>query len=134
MGMTTQNPTTLAKRRYVVRLIVSMAAYTVVLSATIAWLTHGAPTGLRIPIALLPVIPIAFVWYFIFRYLGETDEFERMAAFQAMAMAGGVTALAAVTYGFLESVGFPHLSAWWTWGVYMASWGLCRAVVARWYQ
>jgi len=68
------------------------------------------------------MIPAVFVFVSIVGYLLATDELVRRVAVDSLALAGGATALVAVTYGLLEGDGLPRPSAWWTYGVFMVSW------------
>jgi len=129
------NPTTVAARRYRTQLFVTMAAYVVVLFATIAALERLNPQGaLRFLLALAPVVPIAFVIPAMARYFRDSDELERRIVTEAFAIGAGTTAILSVTYGFLENTGLPHLSAWWTWTVVMGSSFVARLVLDRIYR
>jgi hypothetical protein len=52
----------------------------------------------------------------------------------SIALAGGATALLAVTYGLIEGEGFPFISAWWTYSVFMTSWVIAGFFVRRHYR
>lgn len=133
--MNSSNPTTLAKRRYVLELVLCMLAYAVILILAIWMLRHIPLAGpLRYVVALAPVVPVVFLWLAILRYWGATDELERRVILESLGVAGAITALLAVTYGFLEGVGFPFLSAWWTWAVFMGAWLVGRIFVSRYYE
>lgn len=133
--MKSSNPTAQANRRYLVSFTIVMVAYVVLLFASITAVERFAPTGvLRYVLLLVPVVPVGFLIAAMIRYLRETDEFERRIQLESMAIAVAVTAGLSVTYGFLESAGFPRLSAWWTWGVVVGSWGIARFFVARHYR
>jgi hypothetical protein len=135
MNQTSVNPATLACRRYRVEFFVSMAAYAAVLFACVWLLKHAVHGGsLYYLLALLPVGPCAFAFAAVVRYLHAADELTRMVQLEALAISAGVTAMLSITYGFLEGVGFPHLSAWWTYAIVMVTWGLAVPIVARRYQ
>ena len=134
MNETSANPTTLACRRYLRQMFFMTVAYMIVLFGSVTWLKHVPAGGLRYVIALLPLIPVAALVPIVVRYMRETDEFERRMQTESLAIAGGVTAMLAVTYGFLEIAGLPHLSAWWTWCVLMLAWAIARPLVGRHYQ
>ncbi|GAC1392423.1 MAG: hypothetical protein NVSMB31_10550 [Vulcanimicrobiaceae bacterium] len=128
------NPTTLADRRYKIEFWVAMAAYVVILFASV-WLVKRVPQNpAHTLIALLPTIPIAGVFAALVRYLGSIDELQRQIKFEALALAAGITALASVTYGFLELAGFPPLSAWFTYLTVMIAWAIATPFVARKYK
>jgi hypothetical protein len=134
MDQTSINPTTLACRRYIRQMAVMTTAYVVVLFVSVTVLKHMHPGPLRYVVALLPLIPVASLVPIFIGYYRTTDEFERRMQAESLAIAGGVTAMLSVTYGFLEIAGLPHLSAWWTWTVLMVSWAIARPLVGRHYQ
>lgn len=128
------NPTALANRRYVLQLVVCMLAYVAVLVPAMWLLNHGIEGGLKVAVAIAPAVPVAFVFLAVLRYFAATDEFQRRLMVESLAIAGGITALLAVTYGFLENAGLPYLSAWWTYTTFMAAWLIARLFVSRTYD
>jgi O-antigen/teichoic acid export membrane protein len=133
--MSDPNPTTRANRRYLTGFSLAAIAYVAVLFAAIGYVNYAQPHGaLRYLLILAPLIPIAFMVPIFIRYFRETDEFQRRIVTESLAIAGGVTALLAVTYAFLESTGLPHPSAWFTWLAVMGSWAIARIFVARRYR
>jgi hypothetical protein len=95
---------------------------------------HGLTPALKLVFALLPLIPIAFVFAAIVRYMGSIDELQRRIQIESLSLAAGITALLAITYGFLETVGLPHLSAWYTYAAVMVAWIIAQPFVARRYR
>jgi O-antigen/teichoic acid export membrane protein len=130
----TSNPTAVANRRYVVQIVICMVAYIAVLFPAVWLLNRGLEGPLKFVVAVAPIVPVAFVFLAVLRYFAATDEFERRVMVESLAVAGGITALLAVTYGFLQNAGLPYLSAWWTWTVFMASWLIARLLVSRHYD
>jgi hypothetical protein len=61
------------------------------------------------------------VWA-IARHFRRMDEFLRLRSLEGLAIAAAITAALSVTYGFLESAGFPKLSMFWVWGVMGLVW------------
>ncbi|MDP9018487.1 MAG: hypothetical protein M3N19_09220 [Candidatus Eremiobacteraeota bacterium] len=128
------NPATAADRRYKIEFWTAMTAYVVVLFVSV-WLVKRVPENpWHTIIALLPAIPIVFVFVAMVHYMAATDELERQIKFESLALAAGITALASVTYGFLELAGFPPLSAWFTYLTVMISWAIATPFVARKYK
>jgi amino acid transporter len=126
------NPTTRASRRYTVQLTIAMLLYILLLFGSILAVQRLNVEGAwRFVLILIPLLPVAAVVPAVFRYVRDTDEFERQLTTESLAIAAGVTAVFSVTYAFLESAGLPHLSAWYTWLVVMGSWGIAR-VTLRW--
>ena len=98
-----------------------MVGYVIVILLS-RWIWHDVNGRWQTVVALLPMIPAVFVFVSIVGYLLATDELVRRVAVDSLALAGGATALVAVTYGLLEGDGLPRPSAWWTYGVFMVSW------------
>ncbi|MHB1551918.1 MAG: hypothetical protein ACYCX6_12095 [Vulcanimicrobiaceae bacterium] len=129
-----KNPIDTARRRYVLELTAGMLAYAAILIASIHALNAGVPAPWRSAVTLAPVVPVAAVFIAIVRFFGGIDELQRKIHLEALAVAAGVTALLAVTYGFLEGVGFPKLTAFATYACIMLCWGLAAPFVARRYK
>ena len=135
LSMKVDNPTALAGRRYIAGFTVAMVAYIAILFAIVFIDKRLHPAeAVRIALYLLPLIPVIFMVPVVVRFLRDTDEFERRIVTDSLAIGAGITAMLSVTYGFLEIAGLPHPSAWWTWIVLMASWGLARCFIARQYR
>jgi len=131
--MKATNPTTQAQRRYLIEFTIAIVAYFVVLFATrIAFRSLSGPW--EPVVALLPVVPVIAVFVAVVRWLQATDEFNRRIIVDSLAIAGGITALLAATYGFAESDLLPRPSAWWTWCVFMFAWAICAMILRRRYQ
>ena len=125
----TTNPTTLATRRYLIEFTIAMVAYMVVLLGT-RFYFRSLTGPLETVVALLPIIPVIFVFIAALRFLMHTDEFHRRIQIESLAIAGAATALIALTYGFVEGDPLPHPSAFWTWTVFMVLW-LASSFVLR---
>lgn len=135
LDMKPVNPTQIAGRRYLIQMLVLSAAYVAVLYGSIATVNALHPTGLlRYLIYLAPAVPVVLILPAIVRYFLNTDDYERRLMTESLAIAAAVTALCAVTYGFLEIAGLPRPSAWLTWSVVMGSWLVARFVVGNHYQ
>jgi hypothetical protein len=110
-------------KRYFVELGSGLAAYLVLLLATITVLNHGIP---REPwatvVALLPMLAgIGMAWA-ILRQIARIDEFQRRVQLEALALSFGGTALITFSYGFLENIGYPRLSMFWVWPIMAVLW------------
>jgi hypothetical protein len=127
------NPTLKAMHRYYWHFGVSMSAYVIAIFFS-RWLWHSANGPWRTVLAVLPIIPVICVFASVVRFLLATDELQRRIVVNSLALAGGATALLAVTYGLLEADGLPRLSAWWTYAVFMSSWIVAGYFVCRRYQ
>jgi hypothetical protein len=114
-----------------------MAGYVAVMLMR-GWLLHGpmrqASQPAQLAVALLPIIPTAFLFAAIVRLVRGTDELFRRITIESLALAGGATALLAVTYGLIEGDRVPRLSAWWTYCVFMSAWIVASFFVRRRYR
>ena len=68
------------------------------------------------------MLPVLFVARLILRELLVMDEMMRKMQFEALAIAFTGTALATLTYGFLENAGLPKLSMFAVWPVMAVLW------------
>ena len=127
------NPTDVAKRRYTIRFWIAMAVYIITIFPISNAVSHAGGTT-KIVLALTPLIPIIAVLLSVIDMLRGIDELERQIHIEALAVAAGVTALLALTYGFLEIAGLPRPSAWFTWGAVMVAWGIVTPLVSRKYK
>ncbi len=126
---TPKNPTVRASRRYTIELSIGMSAYVVILIATRFWLASLAQPWLTIA-ALAPALPLLYAFFAVIRLLHDTDEFARKLIVESAAVAGGITAVLAATYGFAEGPHLlPHPSAWATWTTFMALWLIASFVI-----
>lgn len=130
MKQTSTNPTTQANRRYVLEFSIAIAAYVIVLFGT--RFAFGSYHGPWLPaVALAPATPVLFVFLAGYRLYRTTDEFAQRMMTESLAIAGVITALAAVTYGFLQNDLLPRPSAWWVWSLFMGAWAVSSIVLRR---
>jgi hypothetical protein len=119
--MKATNPATQAQRRYLLEFTLAIVAYMAVLVGT-RYFFRNVIGPLETVLALLPMVPVIFVFIAVLRFLAGTDEFQRRIVVDSLAIAGGATALIALTYGFVEGDPLPRPSAFWTWTVFMVLW------------
>ncbi|HMN47174.1 MAG TPA: hypothetical protein PKE27_21530 [Povalibacter sp.] len=123
-----------ATRKYRLELGASLAIYLGALFVSLRLAKSMDPGTLRTALLIIPVIPVMLAVWAIARHFQRMDEFMRLRSLESFAVAGAVTAGLAMTYGFLESAGFPKLSMFWVWGVMGATWMLAtvwRCLVSR---
>ncbi|HVA34250.1 MAG TPA: hypothetical protein VNG31_08890 [Candidatus Baltobacteraceae bacterium] len=87
----------------------------------------------RYVVALVPLLPLAWALGALVLYIKEADELERRQILESLGIAVAVTAFFSVACGFLQGVGVPRLSAWWTWFVLMLSWAAARVACRAYY-
>ena len=96
-------------KRYLREFWAGMTAYTVIMLTVWPLVRTTENDGLRIVIALLPVIPILFVIRALLRYILDADELVQRLHLEALAIAAGVVAVASLVGGFLASAEVIHL-------------------------
>ena len=110
------------KKAYRRRTTFGVAAYVVVLGLVVWWLNGHPESAWRVPVALLPLVPMAYGLWNIQLHFRESDELQQRIQLEALAFGFAGTAMSLFAYGFLEMVGFPRLSVWWVWTVMGAFW------------
>ena len=112
-----------------------MAAYVVVLPICILLIIASPHSAWwRIPLALVPVIPILFAMRAFMRFFSYMDELQRRIQLEAFAFSFGVTGIVTFSYGLLTYVGFPAISWVWIFPLMVALWGIGQGVATRRYR
>jgi len=122
------------KRKYFLELGLAIAAYAIALVLSLQIAQRMDETTARTLLLLSPAIPVFLLVWVLARQFRRLDEFVRLRSLESVAVAAAVTAGLSLTYGFLESAGFPRLSMFWVWAVMGGTWGLhsaLRGVFAR---
>jgi len=123
-----------ANSKYRVELFSAMLLYMAVLFGSISLSKEMEPGMARTLLLVTPMVPWMLAVWAIARHFRRMDEFIRLRALEGLAIAAAVTAGLSLTYGFLESAGYPKLSMFWVWTVMGATWGLyacLRRVLSR---
>ena len=118
-------------RRYVRRTALGFGSYVVVLVPVLWWLSQGQETWWRVPVALLPVLPIAYGLWSMRKYFREADEMVKRIQLEGFTFGFAGAAMTTLTYGFLEIAGFPRLSAWWYWSAMGLFWIIGEQLARR---
>lgn len=121
-------------KRYLREFGLSMTLYVIVIIGSASLLNRIGDSSWRIPIALAPVLPIVLMLGAFLRYLSGIDELQQRIQLMAIAFAAGAVGLLTFSYGFLENIGFPHLSLVWIFPAIIAFWGIGAACFSRRYQ
>ncbi|MEZ4239890.1 MAG: hypothetical protein R3F59_27820 [Myxococcota bacterium] len=116
--------------RYVRELGGVLVVYAVLLVGAITALDH-VDGWLKIPIALIPMIPASFVPWVVLRRLRGLDELQRRIQLEALGFAFAGTAVITFGWGFLELAGVPRMPTFAVWPVMAALWGLGIAASNR---
>ena len=109
-------------RRYVLRSALGFGAYALVLIPVVWWLNTRPETPWRVPVALIPVLPIVYGLWSMRTYFREADEMQKRMQLEGFAFGFAGAAMVTLTYGFLEMAGFPRLTAWWYWSAMGVFW------------
>ena len=124
-----------AVRQYVREFGIAMVAYVVAVIVSITIIENSPVSALwRVPLALLPVIPAIFGVIAYMRFVRQMDELQRRIQFEGIAFSFGVAGILTFSYGFLENIGFPHISLMWIFPFMIVLWGIGLAIAARRYQ
>ena len=117
-----------AIRRYQLRFGVPMGVYGVLLTGFIWLFTTNPPDGpIKYGLAVLPALPIVGIVVALgFYFREEQDEFLRVFLAASMMWAMGATLALTTVWGFLESVGAPHLAAYWVFPLFGVSMALAQ--------
>lgn len=110
------------KKQYHRRTMLGVAMYVLVLIPTVLLLNAHPDAPWRVPLALLPVLPIVYGLRSMRKYFLEADELQKRIQLEGFAFGFAGAAMATLTYGFLEMAGFPRLTAWWYWTAMGACW------------
>ena len=91
--------------------ILCFLAYAITLVISLRLLAGGVDNKtLSIIISLAPMLPALLLCLSIVGVIRRSDEMQLRLQLEALALAFVGTALLTFSYGFLENVGFPHLS------------------------
>lgn len=112
-----------ALARNMIPALLSMLAYAVTLMVSLTLLARGIDNQFAaIAITLAPMVPAIILCWSIVGVIRRLDEMQRRLQLEAFALAFAGTALITFSYGFLENVGFPKLSAFAVWPVLCGLW------------
>lgn len=120
-----------ASTRYLIEFGGAMLAYAIVLVVALLLIEANPHAAWRIPVAVAPVVPVCFALWAFIRAFGRMDELQRRIQLDAIGFGFGATAIITFTYGFLELVGFPSVSAIWVLPLMVVLWGIGGAFAAR---
>lgn len=123
-----------ASKTYLIKFGSAMAAYTILLPISIALIQRMPNSAWRIPVSLLPMIPVVFALMAILQFYEKMDELQKQIHLSAFAFASLTTGMLTFSYGLLENVGFPHLPFIWILPLMILLWGIGAGVAAKRYQ
>lgn len=121
----------MSSKRFFIQFAVTMLAYALCVAFSTSQIASLPDGAAKIALAMLPVIPMLAMATVIIRRLNAMDEMGRKIQLEALAVAFVCTAVTTFSYGFLETVGFPRLSAFMVWPVMGSVWCVATIIGAR---
>lgn len=122
--------TTIAARTYAKEFGGAMLAYSLLLPLSIVLIQAHPTAPWRIPVALVPVVPVALAFWAVLRGVARLDELQRRIQFEALVVAVGSTVVLTFGYGTLQNVGLPPLNLMYITPVLVVLWS-AGLVLAR---
>jgi hypothetical protein len=112
------------KRAFMLRAMAVGAAYVAVIFAVaFAFGYNVIPGPLKIPAALLPIVPAAYFPFILLGKLRAMDELQRKIQYEAMVFAFAMTALLTLAFGFLQFfASVPDVNWVWVWPLMGVMW------------
>jgi hypothetical protein len=123
-----------AIKQYLKEMGAGLAIYAVLLVGSLSILKRFELGVFKYLLVLAPMAGAALAVVAVIRYFAQIDELERKIQLDALAIAFGASALALMSYGFLEGAGLPHLNWTWGWPVMGAMWALGSVISRRRYR
>jgi amino acid transporter len=120
------------QKAYNQRIFIAAILYAITLVVSIEVLKRmSAESVLRIPVALLPVIPVAFGVVAFMRYIRQLDELQRRIQLEGLAFSIGCTGMLTFALGFLENAGMPPVNIIWVLPILLVFWGIGTTLARR---
>lgn len=128
-----------AGRRYLRALWPALVLYSLTLFASIWWIRQGIESlPLRGVVAVLPVLPIAWMMHAALRYLREIDELQRRIETEAIGAASLLVSLLYFAGGMLEKAEVIGMDAGvamiWVFPMLCGTYGIAKMILTRRYQ
>lgn len=118
-------------RRYVFEALAAVLLFMLTMSIPSNLLLDNPGEPWRILIALIPMIPLAWLFFAYIRYLLRTDELIRRMHLTTLAISAGATLFLAMIWGCLEMVGLHRVDSWWVCNCFFGIWGIALFVLRR---
>lgn len=122
------------RRRFHIHSIAAILVYFPVTAGVLAWMRTHPDSSIRLLIALIPLVPLAFGLMAVVQLYRRSDERLRRIHMESLAFGFIFSAPLVVTYGFLETGGLQKISVWWVWIVMALAWTVGRFFVVRRYR
>lgn len=90
--------------------LIPMSIYAALLLPSLQFLKEHPESPWRVPVAIVPVVPIAFIVLNSVGRVRQMDELQKRKYLEAGAFAYPAMIVLSITYGFLQNVGFPAVN------------------------
>jgi hypothetical protein len=97
-------------KRNLLDVLIPMAVYAAVLIPSCQFLKHHPDSAWRVPVAVAPVVPIAFIVLTSVKRVRAMDELAQRKYLEAGAFAYPAMIVLSITYGFLQNAGMPAVN------------------------
>ena len=119
-------------KKYMVELGAAMLVYAVMLVASNLLERRLQPDGvLLVALNMMPILGVLAAAWAIVRAFFRMDELQRRIQFEALVLAFAGTAVITFSWGFVEDMGVPHLSAFMVWPIMAMLW-ITGLAIATW--
>ena len=112
----------------------AMLVYSLILVCAIQFGRPMAESLLRTAVLVSPMAGFCLIIWAGLRGIRRLDEYQRRHTLETVAITAALVGGFTLTYGFLETAGFPKLSMFAIWFVLFTTWGVVsvtRAFLAR---
>ena len=124
-----------ARRRWLRDCWASFAVYGVAVFGGVAVTDAASPLGLRVVVALAPLLPIGYFAWAIVVFSRSWDELQRRIFLESFLIAGSAVALGSFAWGWLSiGAGAPELRAVWILPALIGASGVACWLLSRRYR
>ena len=120
-----ENPPWPGGWKYAVGAILGWTTFLLAVVAIQVGRHYGWPAPALWALALVPAATVAVQFAIAYRLIARQDEFVRALTTKRMVMAAGLAIIITTGWSVAESVGLPHLPAWF---IYPLFWGMLGVV------
>jgi len=114
--------------RYVAELTAAVGLYTILVLSRPWLLAQGGGRAAQFLVKLSPIAALVLALLVVIRYYRRIDEYAQRQLLEVLALAFGLSAVAAASWSFLTDVGLPPLTTDWVWPMMAVCWGFTRGI------
>jgi hypothetical protein len=123
-----------AGKQYIAEFGSAMIGYTIVLLGVVLVLNQTDVGWWRVPVALLPMLPLLFGLRAVMRFVTKLDELQQRIQLHAITFAAIMTGFITFGASMLEIADIPPLPLVWVFPIMIAIWGLALPYFSRRYR